>query len=317
VLGGTIHCSINDLSTFFRISSESTIRVSDATVLGCGTLFGMIRRFNNLRRGYALAALLGALWAAWSAHETPTTTLIDLIKTISHGMKLRQVDFGAAHTPLLRSYAAGTADGRWILLSGRSSGVHVLGQSGEPTFPQSSLNGDVWGIDPVATPHRRRSYGDVSTGVNGPVSSLSPWPIVSLSVADERFPQAGDRLYFCGGYGLGIANQSRTCDKFASSNSPRMLNWGVIGGKFSKMTTTFGQAASKHAMSVALTSSTRSNNHCLCEQNVGAAVELLSVCLGGSQNGAIDSDAPSIGTDYELRLAQGSSTLAVESTCLA
>lgn len=277
----------------------------------------MIRRFNNLRRAYALAALLGALWAAWSAHQTPTTMLIDLIKTISHNVKLRPVDFGAAHTPLLRSYAAGTADGRCILLSGRSNGVPVLEQSGEPTFPQDSLNGDIWGIDPVATPYRRRSYSDVSTGVNGPVSSLSPWPIASLSAADERFPQAGDRPYFSGGYGLGIANQSRTCDKFASISSPRMLNWGVIGGKSSKTTAALGQAASKHAMSLALTSSTRSNNHSLSEQGVGAAVESLSVCLGGSQNGAIDSGAPSIGTDYELGLAQRSSTLAVEATCLA
>ena len=285
--------------------------------MGFGTLLGMIRRFNNLRRAYALAAQLGALWAAWGAHQTPTTTLIDLIKTISHSVKLRQVEFGAAHTPLLRSYAAGTADGRCTLFSGRSNDVHVLEQSGEPTFPQDSLNGDVWGIDPVATPYRRRSYGDVSTGVNGPVSSLSPWQIVSLSVADERFPQAGGRLYFRGGYELGIANQSRTCDKVASINPPRMLNWGVIGGKFSKITAASGQAASKHAMSLALTSSTRSNNHCLSEQSVGAAVESLLVCLGGSQNGAIDSGAPSIGTDYELRLAQGSSTLAVESTCLA
>jgi hypothetical protein len=48
----------------------------------------------------------------------------------------------------------------------------------------------------------------------------------------------------------------------------------------------------------------------------GAAVDALPVCLGGCQDGAVDSGAPSDGTDHELKSAQRSTASSVESTCL-
>ena len=86
----------------------------------------MIRRTNNLKWLPAWPPC----WPACVAHQTPTTTPIDLAGNVPYKMELREVDFGATQMPLLHSYAAAEYDGKWILLSGRSNGVHDLERSG-------------------------------------------------------------------------------------------------------------------------------------------------------------------------------------------
>jgi hypothetical protein len=189
----------------------------------------MIRLKNNLTLMGGLALLLGAPWAARGAHQTPATTPIDLDGNVPYKIELREVDFGAAQLPLLHSYAAGTYDGKWVLISGRTNGVHDLDQSGEASFPYAAQNRDVWVIDPVAKQSWHRSLGDPSTGVNDPSSGLSPFQILSLSATNNQFAQVDDRLYVSGGYGLNPANQFTTFDLLTAIDLPGIVDWVVTG----------------------------------------------------------------------------------------
>ena len=134
----------------------------------------------NLKWAIVFTALACAPSAACAAHQTATTTPIDLAGNVPYKVELREVDFGATQMPLVHSYAAGTYDGKWVLLSGRSNGVHDLDQSGEESFPLAAQNRDVWIIDPASKQSWHRSLGDPSTGVNDPSSGLSPFQICLL-----------------------------------------------------------------------------------------------------------------------------------------
>lgn len=189
----------------------------------------MSRRTNNLKWGWGLAVLCCAPCAAWGAHQTPTTTPIDLAGNVPYKMELREVDFGAAQTPLLHSYAAAEYDGKWVLLSGRSNGVHDLDQAGEGSFPLATQNRDVWVIDPVAKQSWHRSLGDFTTGVNDPNSGLTPFQIASLSATNNQFAQINDRLYISGGYGLNPANEFTTFDLLTAIDLPGIVDWVQTG----------------------------------------------------------------------------------------
>ena len=39
-----------------------------------------------------------------------------------------ELDFGNASLPTLQSFASGTYDGKWVLLAGRTNGLHGFGQ---------------------------------------------------------------------------------------------------------------------------------------------------------------------------------------------
>ncbi len=76
----------------------------------------MLAKRSNLIRAWGAAVLSCALPAvAWSAHQTPTTTPIDLAGNVPYKMQLREVDFGAAQMPLLHSYAAAEHDGAGVV----------------------------------------------------------------------------------------------------------------------------------------------------------------------------------------------------------
>lgn len=175
----------------------------------------------------ALALALPAV--AEAANQTPTVTPIDMSGAVPYRMELREVDFGATQMPLLHSYAAGTYDGKWVLISGRSNGVHDLDQAGEGSFPRAAQNRDVWVIDPVSKESWHRSLGDPSTGVVDPASGLTPFQILSLSPTNNQFSQVGDRLYLTGGYGLNTVDEFTTFDLLTAIDLPGMVDW-VVGG---------------------------------------------------------------------------------------
>jgi hypothetical protein len=189
----------------------------------------MIRHTYNATFGLVLIGACLVAPGSWAAHQTSTTTPIDLAGNVPYKIEVREADFGAAELPLLHSYAAAKHDGQWVLLSGRSNGVHDLDQSGEGSFPRATQNRDVWVIDPVTKQSWHRSLGDFTSGVNDPNSGLTPFQIASLSATNNQFAQRGDRLYITGGYGLDPANQFTTFDLLTSIDLPGMVDWVKTG----------------------------------------------------------------------------------------
>jgi hypothetical protein len=148
---------------------------------------------------------------------------------LPYRISLREYDFGAGQLPGLHSYASGRYDGKWVLLAGRTNGVHDLDQTGQQSFPAEFQNRDVWVIDPMSKQSWHRSLGDPSTGVTDQVSGLTPAQIASLTPTNNQFAQVGNTLYVTGGYGLNTADEFTTFDMLTALDLPGMVDWVVTG----------------------------------------------------------------------------------------
>ena len=175
------------------------------------------------------ASQLYSIHSAVGQHQTPTFSPLEPADSIPYRIKLQEYDLGSAQLPGIHSYAAGSYGGKWVLIAGRTNGVHDLDQSGEGSFPPESQNRDVWVIDPVSKQSWHRSLGDPFAGVTDPVSGLSPNQIASLTPTNNQFEQVGNTLYMTGGYGLNPASEFTTFDKLTAINLPSMVDWVVNG----------------------------------------------------------------------------------------
>lgn len=179
---------------------------------------------------WALPAIVAWPLAASAQHQTADFTPIELNPSLPFQIQVQEYDFGGGELPGLHSYAAGHYDGKWVLLAGRTNGVHDLDQSGLDSFPAESQNREVWVIDPVAKQSWHRSLGDPATGVTDPASGLTPFQIASLTPTNNQFTQRGDQLYMTGGYGLNPAGEFTTFDMLTAIDLPGMVDWVQTGG---------------------------------------------------------------------------------------
>jgi len=62
--------------------------------------------------------------------------------TLPYALEIREVSFAPAPMPTLHSVAAGKWDGQWVLLAGRTGGLHGL--TGQNAFPPQEENRSVW-----------------------------------------------------------------------------------------------------------------------------------------------------------------------------
>lgn len=115
--------------------------------------------------------------------------------------------------PGIQSYASATsADGKWLLVCGRTDGLH---DHRPPfSFPVSEANDAVWVVDPVS----KQVW-------SAPISGL-PVPLQNaLSATNVQFEQIGDVLYLIGGYGVdGADNQYKTYSYVTAIDVPGLVN---------------------------------------------------------------------------------------------
>ena len=94
--------------------------------------------------------------------------------------------------PPLQSYAAAQANGKWLLISGRSVGLHTFKRptvaNPQNNFPPADLNDRAWVIDPAS--------GQVWSAQIP--AQFRPW----LTMTNGQSEQTGDTLVITGGYGL-------------------------------------------------------------------------------------------------------------------
>jgi hypothetical protein len=104
----------------------------------------------------------------------------------------------AVNAPTLQSFAYAQSGGKWLLLGGRTNGLHSFNSS--PSFPSRFQNRTMYVYDPVT----------------GQVWSRSTYQDLSLALADRlsstntNYTQVGNRLYVIGGYGLDSLQDSIT-----------------------------------------------------------------------------------------------------------
>src|SRR5262245_26551727 len=98
----------------------------------------MKSRYSLTARAAFGAATLACLVAASFAHaanQTATVTPIELNPTLPYKLTVEAYDFGAADLPTLHSFAAGEVDGKWVLIAGRTNGLHGFNAIPDNNFP--------------------------------------------------------------------------------------------------------------------------------------------------------------------------------------
>jgi hypothetical protein len=127
----------------------STITITDDTLWSCSGL--------DLSAEHVFSVAgsndLGAGPATTITYTPPTDQTVTFSPVTpwdgAYTLSLTEYDMGAAEVPTLQSYAHGTLDEQWVLLAGRTNGLHGFGPSGTVNFPPKYQNTDVWVIDPI------------------------------------------------------------------------------------------------------------------------------------------------------------------------
>jgi hypothetical protein len=118
----------------------------------------------------------------------------------------------------LQSYAIGAYGGKWLLIEGRTNGLHDF--ANDPNnFPPQEQNTVVYVVDPVRQTVASRS-------LTSPSSGLTQDQIDSLSVTAAQFYQSGTTLYLTGGYGFrNSIHDFTTFDILTAIDVPGLIRW--------------------------------------------------------------------------------------------
>ncbi|MFO1039481.1 MAG: hypothetical protein U1E45_21760 [Geminicoccaceae bacterium] len=169
-----------------------------------------------------MAALVAA-WLALSGHEalaanqTPTTTpVVYGDKSLPFGLKLQRVDT-KGRLPTLQAFAMGQYGKYWVLLGGRTNGLHNFTNDPLKNFPPSEQNRKVWVVDPT-------NWRVWSRSITG--SGLSADQVDQLSATNYEDYQSGNTLYVVGGYGyLRSARKFVTFPVMTAVDLPDLITW--------------------------------------------------------------------------------------------
>lgn len=139
--------------------------------------------------------------------------------TLPYSIQIHEVSLAPAPMPTLHSVAAAKWDGQWILLAGRTSGLHGL--TGQNAFDPQFENREVWIIDPVNKQTWRKTLLETN-----PASGLTADGVDSLSSVNTQFHQTDERLIIVGGYGYKRSVAAhKTYDTLTFIDLPGLVDW--------------------------------------------------------------------------------------------
>lgn len=165
-----------------------------------------------------LAALASASSTAVAQHQTTTLDEPAVGGTLPYTIEINEVSFAPAEVPNIHSVAAGIWEGQWLILAGRTNGLH--GMTGRNAFEPAFENREVWVIDPEA--HRSWHKSLEIAGASG----LSQDEVDSLSSVNTEFYQDDATLLVVGGYGYKrSAADHVTYDRLSSIDLPGLIGW--------------------------------------------------------------------------------------------
>jgi hypothetical protein len=178
----------------------------------------MTRRFP--RWGCAFGALASALLAFSASAQNQTSTFSPIVigGSLPYTLSLSVYNMGgSALVPTLQSYALGVSNNLWVLVAGRTNGLHNFTNDGFQNFPPAYQNTTIWVIDPV----NKQTW---SRSLNDPTANLTVSQVDALSATNTEDVQIGDRLYIAGGYVY-----DRTTDNYTTYSTLSALDLaGVV-----------------------------------------------------------------------------------------
>ncbi len=139
-----------------------------------------------------LVCLAVAGSAAWADNQTPTTTPVTLgSDSLPFDLELKHVNTPST-LPTLQAFVSAQSGKLWVLLGGRTNGLHNFTTDPLENFPPSSQNDQVWVIDPDTWQVWSRKLSD---------SGLTEDQVDQLGATNYEWAQDGKTLYIVGGYG--------------------------------------------------------------------------------------------------------------------
>ncbi len=188
----------------------------------------MLRRF--LYTIASLSALLCPLAeaAAQSMNQTETISPILPGDELPFKVSIEQAEFTLPSG--IQSYVSGIYKGKWVLLAGRTNGLH--GFDNFDNFPPLKQNTVVYVVDPKTGIVKSKSLYD-------PTANLTQAQIDTLSVTSSQAYQKGKYLYMTGGYGIDTASGLfSTKDTLTAIDLKGLIHWVSSPSQ--------GETASKH-----------------------------------------------------------------------
>jgi hypothetical protein len=180
------------------------------------------RRVEPIAAVLALVTFVCAAATSRAANQTPTVSPIQLESELPYRIEVRPYSMGTATVPTLHSYAVGEYDGKWVLVAGRTNGLHGFnGAAPDENFPAATQNRDVWVIDVVNWQTWSRPL-DAASG-------LTPAEIASLTPTNNQFYQSGGSLYVTGGYGRDENDEFVTFDTLSAIDVAGLGDWVTNG----------------------------------------------------------------------------------------
>lgn len=118
----------------------------------------------------------------------------------------------------VHSYARGVYNGKWLILAGRTNGMHSFNDNND-NFPPSQQNTLVFVVDPI-------NQTVVTKDLTDPTSGLTQTQIDSLSVTSPQAYYKKNTLYMTGGYGVDTATGQFSTKSFLTAiNIPGLMHW--------------------------------------------------------------------------------------------
>ena len=168
--------------------------------------------------GIVVALLIVSAAPAWAQNQTPDVTPVLTEDSVPFRISIEPAGFSLPSG--LQSYVAATSGGRWLLLAGRSNGLHGFNND-DNNFPANQQNTSVFVVDPVAQTVTQRSLTLAAAG-------LTQAEVDLLSVTNAQSYQLGNTLYVSGGYGIDTASGDFTTkDALSAIDVPGLMQWVV------------------------------------------------------------------------------------------
>lgn len=170
----------------------------------------------------SLIVLLAAFSTLNAANQTETMSPIYSNDPVPFDISIEQADFILPNG--LHSFAQATHDGKWLIVAGRTNGLHGFNDDTN-NFPPSAQNLLVYVIDPL--------HGAVYTkSLLDPTADLSPPIVDALSATSPECYQSGKILYVIGGYGQNsITGDFDTKSTLTAIDVPGLMHWVVKPSK--------------------------------------------------------------------------------------
>ncbi len=171
-----------------------------------------------MKLNYLLTTFLCLTLNLFAQNQTPDLSPIFPGSSLPFTVSIELAEFMLPNG--LHSFASAIYKDKWVIIAGRTNGLHGFGP-GNNNFPPQQQNTVVYVIDPASGITYTKSLSDPSSG-------LSQQQIDTLSVTSPQSYQTKKRLYITGGYGVDTATGTfSTKDTLTAIDLKGIIQWVI------------------------------------------------------------------------------------------